>query len=309
MLCRVVGEVEDNADQAWIDPPSSHLSVPDYVHPWTGTSSRVFGLFASAISLCRRFRVRSRRHHAPTTKLLQKSLRDIEDAQSLEKQLELLELRDVSNVPPTDDELTPRSDLVNLAEAYRLSALLHLRQTFPDLVADSHGWQTAANEQDQVGAEPQRSALEIINVLDRIPATSGTQAIQPLLYLSASTGLKFDVPVCGIEDSSSLVEEILGCGLATENSSIPGHSPQLDEESSKRDTPKLTTISIQVGQARRFVLERLGMLEHHLPSKPTRITKQLVQAIWDAYDKEGPSSNQAHWIDIMNDTGLRTMFG
>ncbi|KAL8330258.1 hypothetical protein RB593_001324 [Gaeumannomyces tritici] len=341
--------------RASYSPDRSGLIIP---HPWTGTCAAAQRLFARSIRLCRRFRGHLRGRSISTGAALRTALRYIGEAQGLEE--ELLELEQISaeHVADTGDRLTPREHMVDVAEGYRLASLLQLYQTFQDLVVrrlpedvsgDGHvvpwdRWVVPLS-------------LRLIGTLKRVPPDSGTRCIQPLLYITASTGLKFDmetmtaglqqqrqsmqqlqqqiqseqaIPAVTLHESArdpTLPQNGMGVSVTpmaeTETADI-----ELDQALSSLDAPTddnddignvpdiktllqvpLTKMSIEVSHARQFVLERLSGLEHSLPPAPVRVARDLVTAVWAAYDAEPPGSSHAHWIDIMEDQDLKTIFG
>jgi hypothetical protein len=65
-----------------------------------------------------------------------------------------------------------------------------------------------------------------------------------------------------------------------------------------------------VSQARQLILSRLELLQRTLSPKPIGIALKLVQAIWENHDNGRVDFGQhKHWLDIMIDTGLQTLFG
>ncbi|KAL8369636.1 hypothetical protein RB595_000123 [Gaeumannomyces hyphopodioides] len=347
--------------RAGYSPDHSGLIIP---HPWTGTCAAAQRLFARSVRLCRRFRGHLRGRSISTGAALRTALRYIAEAQGLEEELLGLEQIGVEQVAVTGDRLTPREHMVDVAEGYRLASLLQLYQTFPDLVVrrlpedvsgDGHvvpwdRWVVPLS-------------LRLIGTLKRVPPDSGTRCIQPLLYLSASTGLKFDVETMtaglqqgrqsvqqlqqqvrpdqampavplqesardstlsqnGVEAPMALIAEAETADIEldqalssldaladdSEASAGSGHNDGSDSIPDIMQAP-LTKMSIEVSHARQFVLERLSGLEHSLPPAPVRVARDLVTAVWAAYDAEPPGSNHTHWIDVMEDQDLKTIFG
>ncbi|KIV77954.1 hypothetical protein PV11_09727 [Exophiala sideris] len=300
MLCSIIG----TASTGTLEPGPALPSPQDALHPWTGVSSGIFVLFSESISLCRRFRARITQDHRPTTQSLRAALRDIEEAQNLHRRVEEFFIPSERDVADTGDELTPKHHLVQIAEAYRLAALAHCRQTFSDLTAEA-----PVEEGNRAGNDEQvlDLGLGIIRILEKIPLTSGTRCIQPLLCLTAGTVLKLDV--ASVEPQQQALTS-LGDILSNDLRAPSASNPTL--ENPRRDAVaalEITKRSIEVGEARRFVLERFSLLESSLPPKPIRVAKQLVQSIWAAYDNEGPGTNEVHWIDVMTKSNLRTIFG
>ncbi|EXF81310.1 hypothetical protein CFIO01_00972 [Colletotrichum fioriniae PJ7] len=286
-------------------------------HPWTGVSTLTTRLFAESIRLCRSARHRLRQGMDPQ-KYFSNALQDLIGAQRLEEQL--LELEFPSETPDVDtgDSSTPVSHLARVAEAYRLSSLLHLYQTFPDLVSLRLPAESPMTESGSVPWDEWiiPLALRLVKVLEHIPATSGTRVIQPLLYISASTGLRHDAPATSdmMGAFGSLQQDLMG-GTGSNMFSPP---PLFDSHnlsqyiSQMAEAPtregSMSNMTLDVGSARHFVMRRLSILESSLPPTPVVVAKDLVQTIWRAYDND-IGSPTVHWIDVMEDNDLRSMFG
>lgn len=308
MLSSVICDDDDSesSDEAQLSiSPSTFVQITP--HPWTGVAPDVLRLFTKAMSLCRKSRDRWRRRDGMTVSSLQKALNDIETARAIEESLLAAETPALPAIANTGDKLTPQSHFQDVAEAYRLASLLQLYQTFPDLISrrlPTSGSKLAHSE----WLAP--LALHITRILERIPPHSGTRCIQPLLYISAGTGLRFDAMPS--KNRMSSVTSDVSAPLD------PSHG--LDDFTSSFDSswaeqvlssgPVLTQTSVEISQARQFILQRLNLLEYSLPSKPVVVAKQLLQAVWKAYDEEGEQSSQdVHWLDVMMNTGLQSLFG
>ncbi|KAJ5107964.1 fungal-specific transcription factor domain-containing protein [Penicillium angulare] len=284
MLCRVVGKEEDIGPrwQIYRDPDPLPSSVP---RPWTGVSASAQRLFASAITLCRRFHSREKRAHKVTGSSLRESLQDIDQATRLEQQIVLFRVPGLSDTAITGDISTPSAHLLSVAEAYRLSALLQLYETFEDLgTVDDFDSEEAAGPEEFHASECSRRLMTTFNLLqtlEHIPPNSGSRSIQPMLYVTASTGLRlrclpskesselnpFDEPI-SIE-SAGLTQSLSATSLT--------NWPFLEQDMS------LTT-DFKISQARHFIMTRLGLLEKSLPSRPIRVAKDLTKEIWNSYD-------------------------
>lgn len=301
---------EDLANQLQIIGESSP-------HPWTGVSTLTTRLFAESIRLCRIFRHRLRQGMDPQ-RYFSTALQDLIVAQRLEEQLLELEFPSENSEVDTGDSSTPVSHLARVAEAYRLSSLLHLYQTFPDLVSLRLPAESPMTESGSVPWDEWiiPLALRLVKVLEHIPATSGTRVIQPLLYISASTGLRHDTPATSEMQGpfGSLQQDLMG-GTGSNLISPP---PLFDSHnlslyiSQMADAPmregSMSNMTLDVGSARHFVMRRLSILESSLPPTPVVVVKELVQTIWREYDND-IGSPTVHWIDIMEDNDLRSMFG
>ncbi|KAM0435890.1 hypothetical protein ACHAPT_002782 [Fusarium lateritium] len=299
------------ADDTIVGPRNDMQLTERYIdnspHPWTGISPLAAQLFAQSIRLCRSFR-RNLKKPKETGRDFQRALEEIHEAQRLEERLLGLEFSAAAPVTDTGDYRTPALHLSLIAEAYQLAALLQLYQTFSDLVALRLPLDSAHSNSRHIPWEEWiiPLSLRLVNVLEQIPPSSGTRVIQPLLYISASTGLRYDTmtlldvpgfsfesPVTGFQPGP--FGDTLEAALGTSPSAPPGNL--------------ISRMSLDISNARHFITGRLNMLENSLPPKPVMMARELIKAIWDAYDSEPPGSASVHWVDVMEDKNLRSMFG
>ncbi|KAH7136774.1 fungal-specific transcription factor domain-containing protein [Dactylonectria estremocensis] len=281
-------------------------------HPWTGISSSTTRLFAQSMRLCRSSRL-NLRQQGHTGRDFHTALLEIQEAQKLEEQLLGLEFPSILETRDTGDYLTPYLHLAKVAEAYQLASLLQLYQTFPDLVSLRLPINSAISSGGQISWEEWiiPLSLRLVRVLEHIPPSSGSRAIQPLLYISASTGLRYDTKAC--MDTLDLSWNL--CMNSMETPFQPpydNNSPlELDStvDMAAIGPALISRMSLEISNARHFITGRLSILENSLPPKPIIMAKTLIQAVWDAYDNELPGSTAVHWIDVMEDNNLRTMFG
>lgn len=294
--------------------------VGDTLHPWTGVSTSATRLFTKSMTLCRKFRLKMRPSATQPEWLFMPICDELAQAESLEEQLLALKLPfdSGSNVFSTGDHTTPVAHLVRTAEAYRLASLLQLYQTFPYLVSLRLPSKPSLMDNEAVLWSEWITplSLHLVQVLEGIPPTSGSRVIQPLLYISASTGLRRKISAQSHTTSSYVFQE---------GSHI--NPLDLDDGESLDDMPSLSSYISQIGQAvghtsnsnaladdvgkaRRFISERLSILESSLPPTPVAVAKELVLATWRAYDNEPDGLlYTTHWVDVMEDNNLRSMFG
>lgn len=276
-------------------------------HPWTGISPVAAQLFSKSIRLCRSFR-RNLKLPKETERDFQRALEEIQEAQRLEERLLGLEFSAAVGVTDTGDYRTPALHLSLIAEAYQLAALLQLYQTFPDLVALRLPLDSVHVNSRHIPWEEWiiPLSLRLVSVLEQIPPDSGTRVIQPLLYITASTGLRFD---------AITLLDVPGFSFETAASPITSFQPgPFDDpiEALGTSVPPanlISRMSLDISNARHFITGRLNMLENTLPPRPVVMARELVKAIWDAYDNEPPGSALVHWADVMEDKNLRSMFG
>jgi hypothetical protein len=217
----------------------------------------------------------------------------IEAAKLLEEKLLGLDFESAPSHTETGDQKTPCRHLVNVAEAYRLAGLIHIYQTFPELVLlrlpDSISGPADAQIPWEECITP--LSLRLTRLIEQLPADSGSKMTQPLLCITASTGLRFEPSETSPLSSESQVP------LATSTPFDLGN----------RENCGLSDYIGQLIQADEDI-DRLS-LEILLPPRPIVVAKTLVQAIWNAYDNERPGGPSVHWIDVMEENNLRSLFG
>jgi hypothetical protein len=322
----------DDAPAQGQSPPTKGYSGEFKIHPWTGISTDIQHTFGLVVLLCREHRMASKRQDARSTKSLTEALCDIKLANDFARELGSIDfysstLEDAKDESQsrTGDSATPLAHLVDTAEAYRLAALLLLHQTFSDIEHNSlaDGLDDATSNIEHANsnkaAQQRRNALyvamRLVETLRRVPPESGTRCIQPILYISAGSGLRFDPPE-GAPVDSMVVDEDKDSFRS--NRPATGRSAGFDlailskpptANANLSPPPNVTTCDIEVSRARRFVVDRLCALQRSLPPKPLQVALDLVNAIWDKYDCSMSDSDDVHWIDVMVEKGLQTLFG
>ncbi|KAF4445613.1 putative transcriptional regulatory protein C15D4.02 [Fusarium austroafricanum] len=310
-------EVEDISVDEYPTAAPTEPVVDDMPHPWTGVSNTVSRLLTQTLRLCRNYRYHVKNPGPFVTRDHATALNMIEDAKALEEKLLGLDFESAPANTETGDQKTPCRHLVNVAEAYRLAGLIHIYQTFPELVllrlpdnlsgpADAHiPWEECITP----------LSLRLTKLIEQLPADSGSKMTQPLLCITASTGLRFEPA-----ETTSLSPESqvplatptpfdLGstehCGL----SDYIGQLIQADEDIDRLSTSTVPESRLKIVDARCFIVGRLDALEMLLPPRPIVVAKTLVQTIWNEYDKERPGAVGVHWIDVMEENNLRSLFG
>ncbi|KAF2223655.1 hypothetical protein BDZ85DRAFT_112389 [Elsinoe ampelina] len=304
------------------------------LHPWTGASTDIVEHFSLAVRLCHRHVARHKKHDMPTVSSLRAAMYDIELAHGLEQKLLNIDFTssrarrnfDGSHIAETGDVYTPVEHLFDVAEATRLAALLHLYETFTDLNCqhalahdsiDTSSKSSGTFEAQSRHLLLSRLALHQLSVLKRISTESRSRSCQLLLYISAAIGLRFEA------DSASSTQPFPCLFSFDDAFPLPSSMvPQTDnqpeilnpdfadtlENSEELDTNDITLSQhmLDVAEGRRFVTERLNMLQGVLPPQPISVALKLVKTIWDEYDDGKP---ETHWISVMNSSGLMTLFG
>ncbi|KAK2592008.1 hypothetical protein QQS21_010279 [Conoideocrella luteorostrata] len=305
---------------------------------WCGISSEVIDVFGQALALCHSACQKNKQKRVLTTRAAGEMFFDISLAQLLQKELlamdfaNLLSVEEMHGFPiDTRDNNSPTSHLFLTAKAYRLAALLQLHLAFSDLSLKTDDdffdddLSTATAEK-----KPSRAnfllwqALCLVDILEQIPALSGSKSIHLMLYLSAAVGLKFGTVHTGGQKTRS---------ANLDRSSQYGAEPRLDSSNVEVNlflgdrstlvelpaTPSNTSDSkgvavipfplskLVVTSARSRVLMRLGSLRNTLPHRRIDSTLEFVQRIWKVYDDEDDTSacrDLIYWLDVMAEAGM-----
>ncbi|KAM0717912.1 hypothetical protein Q7P37_006244 [Cladosporium fusiforme] len=311
--------------------------------PWTEGSGEPQELFALVLGLCQQERAQQQQHYFGnrTPSLIDDTTSN--DTMAYRFRNALLALR-YDDAPPSHDEFGSRSltDIQTsandtprafVAEAFRLSALLHLNLTFwglnisqemPSRCHRSPMKPHSTSEQECTSSRRHKTseiALRLIEVLTQLNAESGTAYIQPLLYLSAATGLKYGCSSTehsclpdveryrpksrhdsGIESYEQLFESFADPSFITS----PGSSLSAGGDAST----VVTSHTWKIARARHQVIKNLMRLQEHLPPRIGEVTLQLIKTVWAVYDSgDREHGKDAHWLDVVGALGLQTLFG
>ncbi|KIX04839.1 uncharacterized protein Z518_05710 [Rhinocladiella mackenziei CBS 650.93] len=229
---------------------------------------------------------------------------------------------------------TPVWHLQNIAEVYRRTGLINLYRVFPDLLMsrmgqqvsldalgsvvgmdtpDEDNWLGLVEDGQPVGNLMAKArkwitdfAIDTLQLLESIPASSRTRCLQPFMLVICASELRApamrDIPTGGLSRSrigdfnqfSDPASDFTQMGTTTN-----GPSENEDGMSS-------LSFAFKVFQARKFVRGRLNLFVNVLPPLPIRTCLDLVEAVWDRLDK---GDDNPYWIDVMIDRGLHTTMG
>ena len=168
--------------------------------------------------------------------------------------------------------------------------------------------------------------LKLVEVLKRIPVDSGARCIQPILLISAATGLRFDVPTHqtnfavgtsnSIHNKGTMINQAAMFDTSASSSSLfnsidraSDFSADFGSSQADVDAIQLTSLTLEVSAARRFIVNRLGALQQSLPPRPIGVALALVRAVWFNYDSADENLRGMHWMNTMVNSGLQTLFG
>ncbi|CAK7271011.1 hypothetical protein SEPCBS57363_004397 [Sporothrix epigloea] len=262
------------------------------LHAWAGVPIVLVGLFGKVMALCRRSRKAWRSTGRATYQLLYQAMQDIQQGQALEELLLTIDIPLSRRDPSGGKRDTLTTHIYKAAEAFRLSSLLQLYQTFPDLVSRQ---QQVHGQFPPVGAVATVSgrsliplALHITELLGEIPADSPMRCLQPLLCLCAGSALRVEAS----QNESAEEVDTSSAGSIFLSDALGGRSSDATSVYAARDALRV----------------RLGKLEQNLPPRPITVAKQLLETVWLTYDTEAPPS-RSHWLDIMSETSFESVFG
>ncbi|CAI6096084.1 unnamed protein product [Clonostachys chloroleuca] len=321
--------VDDMDPTDTLESPSEELMQPQEAtgegiidmlpHPWTGVSSRTQRLFSQSIGLCRAYR---KKLSMPLGSLgdLPAGMQDLEEAQKIEEQLLELEFSPfaaLADLNDTGDQRTPWLHLTFVAEAYQLASLLQLYVTFPELVSMRLPRESAFPWNGPVPWDKWivPLTLRLVKLLEQVPPDSGSRVIQPMLYICASTGLRYEYGAnFGTEQTGFSPSDArnIEMGVSFDDSSdILGYIDQIYKSGNGEPaSPEaVSRMGLEVANARAFIMKRLDLLESTLQPRPVMVAKELVKAVWAAYDAEPAGFTSVHWFDVMDSQDLRSLFG
>ncbi|KAI6772816.1 hypothetical protein HG530_003774 [Fusarium avenaceum] len=277
--------------------PATYPPYDFVLHPWTGVPPKIIALFGKSMSLCRRSRDTWRNCTAPTYEVMWQTMLDINEAQILEETL--LSVQVPNLISDAADVYTNKGqinlDLHHAAEVFRLSSLLQLYQTFPDLVSRRLPEKINGNMTKITWSTS--LALHITGLLSSIPAES-IRCLQPLLCLGVGSGLRCKT-VC-TEESAPKLE------LSDTRRMNSTHGVEDDFVFSAEDS--LQQHFVDVDLARVFIMDRLKGFGHGPAAGPIVVLRELLQAVWSYYDSETVPGS-VHWLDVMADLKYETVFG
>ncbi|CZT43519.1 uncharacterized protein RSE6_03571 [Rhynchosporium secalis] len=294
--------------------PASDVSEPGekvFPHPWTGIAPRVQRLFAQVGRLIRAYRKSTAQEAGPLDFLSldldfnmefpQDSTATIEaiaKAQVLEEELLAFEPPSACNLVDAGDENTPVHQYILLAESYKCAALLEIYRIFPSILFkrvpftshtfDSSSLDPAIQNLLPIPATQPPSdflislAIHTISLLEKLPSTSGTRCLQPIVLLAAGSELHFSAATSSSDPLSSF---------------MPATSSSIFNSLTKRE--------VDIASARRFVTTRLQEFQLSLPAKPIVRALDLVRETWARADL----GQEVFWMDIMDEMGWKTIFG
>lgn len=328
--------------------PSDFTHTRKVPHPWTGICRETQMLVNQVGQLVRSERIRARSSKFTWQHSVDESMASLQLARYLESRLKCLsEPQDDAIVNPGDVE-TPVWHLQRIAEIYRRTGLINLYRVFPDLLLQQISENETANanstmlsgessaSDDWLGLVEGRSssneesesmytwltnfAIETVELLESIPASSRTRCLQPFMLVACGSELRAppmenDPPQSRTSNNMPMLNQDIDFSwlsspqtsfsdpFAFSSSNFDSHttvenSLEVDESSLRQ--------AFRVFHARKFVRGRLNLFMNVLPPRPTKTCLDLVEAVWSRLDD---GEEDVYWVDVMMDMGLHTTMG
>lgn len=247
--------------------------------PWTGVATPIFVFLAKTLTLVRNNQALKSLRVFETGEIHRRALYAelLAKATSLEREIVGYRLPYLGLIDDIGDPCTTPDHLLAISRCYRLAALLELYSAFPE---------TTRREERTDGANDLHHgddkthlvmglAFSILEILEKIPDDSGTISIQLLSLLIAGSVLG---PV----------------------------SPRGEDEGPKR----LETLRL-----RAFVRQRIHKMYAAVRLGPIGNVMLILEEVWSRMDmlpavqNGNPVISSFHWIDIMSEKRLETIFG
>jgi len=293
-------------------PESFSHRTQVFPHPWMGVAPKAQILFAQVGRLIRRHRKVVAQDAASVNFLALDLGFDIEypedslimpgilaRSQSIEEELLAFEPPLVSDLVDAGDENTPVQQYITLAESYRCAGLLQLYRIFPALLHKrlTLSGNTFSSSSSESSPNPRvfdflpipssqtadefvvSLAMHIVSLLEKLPPSSGTRCLQPIVVIVAAAELRFA--------TSATMDPL--------SNFIPASSI----------FNSLNDREIDIATARRFVVTRLQDFQLSLPAKPIVKALELIKETWERSDL----GQDVYWMDVMTDMGCASIFG
>ncbi|EXJ84252.1 hypothetical protein A1O3_04919 [Capronia epimyces CBS 606.96] len=264
-----------------------------FPHPLTGISSEVQYLLGKVGYLVFSQRRRVLDRPLTTTDELLQSLSNIEKARGLESQLQTLDFPRSDSIADPKDPSTPVTDLVNIANAYRVCGLLLLYHAFPDLLRSKLTSETLGLPSDSCYPdwESRRQflgslSLHALRILGGNNELSGTRTIEAILLVIISGELGWVTPTVTTHQGQSVPVEL-------EDEPRKSFSPEPDQgdgDDALSSGPML--------EARNAVLARFERVKSILPFKTINRMKTLVLKTCELMDQ----GKDVFWVDVLLDS-------
>jgi hypothetical protein len=270
----------------------SYDTIPP--NPWTGISTPLF-IYLARVGALGRQRDTLRKMN------LSSLVSDVEEqiqVKLINKACEIETLLLGYCIPPldkiekTDDTKTPEIHLQKTAKIFRLTTLLELYLSFPELLRPREKGSSHSEFDGSYRLETSKSskmlslATGILTIISTLPLDSGTNVILSLPLIVAGSALQPPAPICTSQETD----------LCGELANI--HNEQGVHE-----------------HWRPFVRERLKYIHRFVGLASVMRGLEVVEKTWLVSDlqrlagQQGIREQFVHWTNVMVDERLETIFG
>ncbi|KAF4947798.1 hypothetical protein FGADI_10131 [Fusarium gaditjirri] len=247
--------------------------------PWTGVATPIFVFLAKTLTLVRNNQALKSLRVFDTGEIHRRALYAelLAKAASLEREIVGYRLPFVGLIDDIGDPCTTPDHLLAISRCYRLAALLELYSAFPETIRR----EGSLDRDDDLHNGDDRThlvmglAFSILELLEKIPDDSGTISIQLLSLLIAGS--------------------VLGPA-----------STRGEDEGAKR---------LEILRFRAFVRQRIQKMYAAVRLGPIGNVMRILEEVWSRMDMSpavqsgNPVMSSFHWIDVMSEKRLETMFG
>lgn len=247
--------------------------------PWTGVATPIFVFLAQTLTLVRNNQALKSLWVFESGEIHRRALYGelLAKANSLEREILRYRLPSLALIEDIGDPCTTPDHLLAISSCYRMAALLELYTAFPEITRTG-GRPDGAIDLDRDNEKTHLImglAFSILEILEKIPDDSGTISIQLLSLLIAGSVLG---PV----------------------------SPMGEDEELKRS---------ELLRLRTFVRQRIHKMYAAVRLGPIGNAMVILEEVWARMDmlpaiqNANSAISSFHWINIMSEKKLETMFG
>lgn len=280
-----------------------------YPNPWTGISTPIFIYLGQVGALSRQHRlIHNLSIYLPSDAIAHEVYsKQFEEAAKLESNILQYHPPERDHIEDHCDELTPLRHLRSLSHIYRFAALLQLYMTFPDLLAKDIPVVANSTSPRSIKVEPENGssivalAASILNIIASIPETARVNALLTLPLLIAGSAL----------------QTCRHYGATGQTSHSKG---RIDSQHSiKEEMLSLHSERPMILYWRSFAQQRMKSLHEYVGLEPIIFAIKILEAVWMKADLVAsdqssaedsiPAFKMVHWMDVMVEERLESIFG
>lgn len=292
------------------EDPSSRSKTPIRPNPWTGVGTPVVILLGKVGNLARRRRILTKMLSADQGEPLGADAclaaegwsRLQEEAVTLQRQLVLYTVPAPCDIIDIAGVETPVAHMQEMVQIYRLSGILELYTLFPEVARaemqlPDYPVMAEGNMELQESLYDTRLQLAIciLSIMSSVPETSSVITLQLLPLIIVSSALE-PPPTQFRQDTAST------------GGVIPSTDPTM-----RVLMKQLMRESHAIQHWRTFLRGRMAHISEVIGLPTVSMAQKLVEEVWRRKDWEADCSlappERAHWLDVMIDLRLESLFG